>query len=225
MDETPAMETLDELLSARHSCRAFLPNQIPRETIRQIVETAQKVPSWCNAQPWQLIVTEGRQTDAFRAALMDAALRMSARPDIAFPVRYSGVYRERRSACGWQLYDAVGVSKGDRAASARQMQRNFALFDAPHVAIVTTPVELGAYGVLDCGAFVTGFALAAQALGVGSIPQAAVAGMADTVRGHFGLSSDRQVVCAISFGREDKGHPANGFRTPRARLGEVVDWR
>jgi nitroreductase len=29
----------------------------------------------------------------------------------------------------------------------------------------------------------------------------------------------------ISFGYEDEAHPANGFRTGRAPLEEVVEWR
>ena len=31
--------------------------------------------------------------------------------------------------------------------------------------------------------------------------------------------------CAISLGFEDPAHPANGFRTDRAPLAEVIDWR
>ncbi|MFZ0140221.1 MAG: hypothetical protein WAL70_03985 [Aeromicrobium sp.] len=56
---------------------------------------------------------------------------------------------ERES--GWQLYDAVGVAKGDREASALQMLRNFEFFGAPHAAIITTDAELVVYGAIDCG--------------------------------------------------------------------------
>ena len=79
-------------------------------------------------------------------------------PDLEWPTKYEGAYAERRRTCGFQLYDAVGIEKGDRAASGKQMLENFRLFGAPHVAIVTTPAELGAYGALDCGGFVSAFA-------------------------------------------------------------------
>src|SRR3546814_16328502 len=81
----------------------------------------------------------------------------------------------RRRECGLQLYDAVGVAHGDRAASGAQAARNFVLLDAPHVAIVTSRRELGGYGAVDCGADVGTFLLAAQAPGVAAIPQAALA--------------------------------------------------
>lgn len=217
-------DSLKQVLTDRYSCRAFGPDPVPEETIRQIVETAQKVPSWCNSQPWQLTITRGAGTDRLRAVLADAVQTQPNAPDIPFPERYQGVYKTRRSVCGWQLYDAVGISKGDRAASTKQMLENFRFFGAPHVAIVTSPRELGSYGALDCGAFVTGFALVAKSLGVDTIPQAAIAGYSGPVRAALNLPEDRDIVCAISFGYGDADHPANQFRTERAKPDDVIDW-
>ncbi|MDF1717502.1 MAG: nitroreductase [Antarcticimicrobium sp.] len=219
------LDDLDALMAQRFSCRAFRPDPVPRETIEQIVAAARRVPSWCNAQPWQVTLTSGEETDRFRAAMIEEARTGSHDPDLPFPTGYSGACRERRRTCGWQLYEAVGVEKGDRAGSARQRMENFALFGAPHCAIVTSPAELGAYGALDCGGFVTAFTLAAQAAGVASIPQAAVASHAPFLHRWFDIPEDRLVLCAISFGYADPDHPANGFRTDRVGLDEIIDWR
>lgn len=225
MTDKPDLAQFETLLRARHSCRGFLADQIGDSKIRAIVAAAQRVPSWCNAQPWQMIITRGQGTEDFRAAMAAAVQTAGYNSDIAFPAAYTGVYKDRRSVCGWQLYDAVGVQKGDRAASTEQMAENYRFFGAPHVAVITAPKDLGAYGVLDCGAFVTGFMLAAEAAGVASIAQAAIAGYSDQVRAHFAIETDRDVVCAISFGLRDKAHPANGFRTDRAMVEQVIDWR
>lgn len=214
------------LLKARYSCRAFRPDPLPDETITQIVSAARHVPSWCNAQPWQVTVTRGAGTDAFRAALLKAAGDDApVEPDLTWPTGYSGAYAERRRTCGFQLYDAVGIVKSDRDARKAQMLRNYELFDAPHVAIVTSPAELGPYGAMDCGGFVTAFTLAAAALSVASIPQAAIAAYAPLVRSHLDLPEDRLVLCAISFGYADSDHPANAFRTERAAPSEIIDWK
>ncbi|TMV07812.1 nitroreductase [Ruegeria sediminis] len=216
---------LDDLLARRHSCRAFRPDPVPRADIERILSSARRVPSWCNAQPWQVVVTSGDETDRFRTALLHEAATGAHAPDLPFPTSYSGVYQQRRRTCGWALYEAVGVEKGDRAGSAREMMKNFALFGAPHCAIVSSPAELGSYGALDCGGFVTAFTLAAQALGIATIPQAAVASYSPFLHRHFGIPDDRLVLCAISFGYADPDHPANAFRTDRAELDEFVDWR
>ena len=219
-----AYDALRDALAARFSCRAFLPDPLPRATIEQILRAARHVPSWCNAQPWQVIVTSGAATDRFRDALYQVASTTPPAPDLPWPEGYPGVYGERRRACGFQLYDAVGIEKGDREASAKQMMENYRLFGAPHVAIVTAPRALGAYGAMDTGGFVTAFCLAAQALDVATIPQAAIAAQAPFVRAHFDIPEDRMILCAISFGRADPDHPANGFRTERADVGEFMEW-
>jgi nitroreductase len=218
-------QTLTDILQARYSCRAFRPDPVADEVITQIVVAARHVPSWCNAQPWQVAVTKGAATDRFRALLMDLAGKGTApQPDLDWPKGYSGDYADRRRTCGFQLYDAVGIEKSDRAARAAQMLRNYALFDAPHVAIVHSPAELGAYGAMDTGGFVTAFTLAATALGVATIPQAAIAAYAPQVRDHLGIADDRLVLCAISFGYADADAPINKFRTERADPSAIIDW-
>lgn len=218
----PAL-ALQALLDQRYSCRGFLPQEVPQATIERILQLAQRTASWCNAQPWQVVVTRGAATGRLREALL-AAQTQPPQPDFPWPREYHGVYQAQRRECGLALYDAVGVAKGDREASARQALENFRFFGAPHVAIVTSDEALGVYGAVDCGAFVSNFMLAATSLGVATVPQAALASRADVLRAQLGLAADRRVVCGISFGFADEAHPANGFRTTRAGLDEVLTW-
>jgi len=216
---------LGRILQARQSCRAFRGDAVPEALIEEIVAEAGKVPSWCNAQPWQVVVTRAGETDRLRAALAEEVDSTGHMPDLPFPDRYEGIYKQRRSDCGWALYGAVGVARGDRDGARAQMQENFRFFGAPHVAIVTSEAALGPYGVLDCGAFITGVTLAATARGVGSIPQAAIASYAPLMHRFFDLPESRVVLCAIALGYADTGHPANAFRTTRAPLQEVLQWQ
>ncbi|WP_024517710.1 nitroreductase [Bradyrhizobium sp. Tv2a-2] len=214
---------LEELLAERFSCRGFLSKPVPRVTIERILTAAQKTASWCNSQPWRLEITSGAATERFREAMYAAA--SSGRPnagDFPFPREYRGVYLERRRESGFQLYNSLGIPRGDKAGYARQALQNFNFFGAPHVAIVHTDEALGVYGAIDCGGYVTSFMLAAQALGVATIPQAALAFHSDVVRAHFGLSDDRRVVCGISFGYPDRAHKANSYRTSRAALADTA---
>lgn len=226
MDPRPLpYEVLRELAHGRHSCRAFRPDPLPRETIERLLALAQRTASWCNAQPWQVHLVGGTKLEALRAALQqaDASGRPPA-PDIAWPREYRGVYQQRRRECGLGLYESVGIARGDRAASARQAAENFRLFGAPHLAVISSDEALGVYGAVDCGAYVSQFLLAAQALGVAAIAQAAVVTWPDILREHLGIGTDRTLVCGISFGLADETHPANRFRTTRAPLGECVVW-
>ena len=219
------IEALERIMAARYSCRGFRPDPVPASVIERVVRAAGRAPSWCNAQPWQLVVTRGAETERFRSALLAEVSAGAPQPDLPWPEGYPGVYGDRRRTCGYQLYEAAGIARDDRDARAAQSLRNFAFFDAPHVAIVHSEAALGPYGALDCGGFVTAFMLAATAAGLGTIAQASVAAYAPMIRAHFGLGEDRQVLCAISLGYADPDHPANGFRTERADVGDILDQR
>lgn len=225
-DALAADAVVERLLQQRHSCRGFLPDALPRATIERIATLAQATASWCNAQPWQLTLLSGEARQKLSEALLAAAQTgRPAAPDFGWPSGYPGALGERRRACGFALYDSVGIVRGDRSASARQGLENFRFFGASHVAVISSPVELGSYGAVDCGGYVANFMLAAQSLGVATIAQAAIASWSDVVRETLALPAQRRIVCAISFGLEDTAHPANGFRTGRAALDEVIDWR
>ena len=217
---------LEALLRERWSCRAFTNQPVPSATIERLLELAQRSASWSNLQPWQVIVTRGAGTQRFRAALCAHAVEQGDRTDSDFPrpEHYEGVYQDRRRECGWQLYEAVGVARGDRVASAREALRNFELFDAPHAAIITTAASQGVYGAVDCGLYVGTFLLAAQSLGLGAVAQAALARWGPFVRDYFSLPDDRLVLVGISFGYPDLSHPVNGYRTSRADLETTVHW-
>ena len=107
-------------------------------------------------------------------------------------------------------------------AYAKQALENYNFFGAPHVAIIHTDEPLGIYGAVDCGAYVGNFMLAAQALGLGTIPQAALARHSGLIRRHFKLADDRKVVCGISFGYADHAHKVNSYRTSRASVADTV---
>jgi len=225
MTTTEQYDVLRRILDERWTCRQFRLDPVPRDTIEQVLALAQRTPSWCNSQAWQVVVTEGDATERFRKELAAHIQANQSAPDFEFPAAYTGVYRDRRRECGFQLYDSIGIVKGDREASFVQMLRNFELFDAPHVAIVTTEADLGVYGAVDCGLYVNSFLLGAQSLGLATAAQAALASYSPFVREHFDLPDSRRVVVGISFGYPDLDHPINGFRTSRADLDEVITWR
>ncbi|WP_229052448.1 nitroreductase [Aeromicrobium sp. Leaf350] len=221
---TSELDALRTLLTRRHSVRGFRPDAVPSEVIEAVWTTASRTPSWCNTQPWEVVVTSGDATQRLRRTLSAAFVDGTPNPDLEFPTAYHGIYRGRRLESALQLYGAVGVERGDRAASAAQAGKNFSFFGAPHVAVITTETELGVYGAVDCGLFLSNALLAFEAQGVGAIPQAALATYSDIIREHLGIPDTRQVVVCVSFGWEETDDPANQFRTARAEPSSFVTY-
>jgi nitroreductase len=210
-------------MSARFTCRAYRPEAVPDDLIRSIAWLARRSASWCNVQPWQLVVTSGESTERFRQALTaHASVNSEVDSDLPFPPGYEGVYGQRRKEAGLALYEALGITRQDNARRASQSFENFRLFGAPHVAILTIPEALGPYAAVDAGGFIASFLLAAQAHGVATTPQAALARHAGFIRRHFSIDEGQRMVCAISFGYADRDHPVNRFRTSRAAVDEIL---
>lgn len=223
--DTPASEAFARLVANRISCRRFKPDAVPDAVIERILTLSQFAPSWCNTQPWEVIVTTGVGTERFRSGLVeDVVSNPGSSPDFSFPGRYAGKFLDRKREVAWRLYSSLGIARGDREASRRAVMENFHLFGAPHVAIITTELDLGIYGALDCAFYGAYFGLAAQSLGVATITQAALAQRAPFLRRHFDIPDNRLVVAGISFGYADLHHPANGFLSQRAELSEGVAW-
>ncbi len=219
---TALADALGTVLERRYSCRSFTAEAVDSATLRTLFTLAQRTPSWCNSQAWQVHLVSGDDVAPFTERLVARVLSGPEAPDIPSPERYDGVYAERRQVCGHALYEAVGIARDYKDGRLRQMLENFRFFGAPHVAIITSPKSLGPYGVMDCGGYVANLLNLADSLGLGAIAQGAIGMYADAVREHLDVPADRDVVCAVSLGHPDADHPVNGFRTEREDVDNVV---
>src|SRR6266700_5735941 len=99
---------MEELLNERYSVRAFRPEPVPRETIEHVLATAQRTASWCNSQPWQVLIASGEAKERFRKAIYQEAASGAGDDHDFTPQReYLGVYLERRGESGLQLYNTL----------------------------------------------------------------------------------------------------------------------
>jgi len=216
-------ERLGRLMRSRFSCRAFLPDPIPEATIARLTDTARWAASWSNVQPWEILVTRPQTTLKLAEALIRlASARAPTTTDVPYPPGFTGVHLQRRREVGFGLYGALSIQREDRAAREAHFVENFRFFGAPHVALVTMPADMGAYGALDVGNFLACFMLAAHAEGVATLAQAALAQYAGTIRELFEIPSQRAFLCGVAFGRADMSHPANAYRAPRAGIEEFL---
>ena len=215
-------DNLRLLLNSRYSCRAYKKQEVSEKDIREIISTASRVPTWCNAQPWEVLITRGEATEKLSQLLIESTKTQQINPDFNWPTQYVGQYAQRRRQCGYQLYESIGIQKEDKKRRKEQMMLNYKFFGAPHVAIITSESDLGPYGSMDCGGFIAAFTIVAQAKGIATIAQASITGYAQTIRKYFQIPKNRLIQTAISFGYSDDLHPINHFRTEREKSEKVV---
>lgn len=200
---------------ARRSIRAFRPEPVPRAALLALFEAAQQAPSWCNVQPWRVVVTEPPRTAQIATELQAAARAGFPQPEIPFPLDYPSPYREHRIACGKALYQAMGIARDDKAGRYDAWLRNYALFDAPHVAIVSCDRRLGPYAHVDVGVWLGYLLSAAALLHIDTCPMASVAAYPAPLRRLLPIADTDAILFGIALGRADLTSPANACRTTR----------
>lgn len=210
-----AFAELSELYQARSSARAFAPAPLPRDRLLELFAAAQRAPSWCNVQPWRVVVTEPPTTGRVTAALVAAAQSQPAAPEVAFPADYPSPHLEHRRACGLALYQAMGVARDDKEGRQRAWLRNYQGFDAPHLAVVSCDRRLGPYAYVDLGVWLGYLLPAAQALGIATCPMASIATYPAVLRERLPISPEDTIVFGVALGVADAQAAANQCRTQR----------
>jgi nitroreductase len=218
------MTSFHDVIRARHSVRAFRPEPVADNVIRDVLADAQRAPSNCNTQPWETHIVSGAARHALSAALLDAFAHGRFSPDFSFDRKhYPGPSGERGDAQAADYFDALGIARenhGDRRLSAA---RNLTFFDAPHVALLFMPAVGDNVRVAgDIGMYGQTLLLSLVAHGLGGIPQTFPGLFAQDVRRTLGIADDRKLLFGISFGHPDPAVPIAAYRIGRVPLEETV---
>ncbi|ARN75995.1 nitroreductase [Oceanicoccus sagamiensis] len=215
-------QVFSDIVSQRRSVRGFLPEPVPQALLNTVFELAQKAPSNCNTQPWQVYILSGEKRHQLASRLTESMDRGTINMDFEYEGKYQGVYRERQFDSAMQLYGAMGIERDDKAGRHQAFLDNFNFFGAPHVAFLFLPEPFGLREAADIGLYAQNLMLALTAHGLASCPQTALSFDANTVREVAGIEANNKLLFGISFGYEDKDYPANQCRVGRAGLDESV---
>jgi len=210
------MNVLDALLK-RKSTRAFLDKGVKREVVDRILDAARHAPSGANTQPWQVAVVTGCKKQDLQEK-MAAAFRSGkrGRADYQYyPETWFSPYRERRVACGLQLYSALGIKREDKGRRADQWAANYRAFDAPVALFFFMDAGLATGSFMDFGMFLQSLMLAVVEEGLATCPQAALGEYPEIVKAELGYPADSILICGMALGYEDEHAVVNSYRTPR----------
>ncbi|MDB5864234.1 MAG: hypothetical protein JWO70_2040 [Betaproteobacteria bacterium] len=220
----PAADVFDAALT-RRSIRAYKPDPVPPDVLRDIVSAARHAPSGSNIQPWRVHVLTGatlkRVGDAMRHAFLSDEPGHTRDYEYYTDPVYEP-YLARRRQCGWGLYGTLEIGRGDYEKSKAYRARNYEFFGAPAGLIFTIDRGLEKGSWLDYGMFLQTIMLAARAKGLHTCPEAAIASYPDVVRRELTLTRDRVVICGMAMGYADPDAIINTFQPERIEVDEYA---
>lgn len=213
------MNVSDALLE-RKSVRAFLDKSVSNADIEKILFYARTAPSGTNTQPWQVAVVSG-ETKATLDKVLVEKFRSGDPKKLDYkyyPDEMTLAMKNRRIACGLQMFQTLGITRNDSDKRIAQWEQNYLSFGAPVTLYIFAPKIIQAGSFMDCGMFIQSIMLMAVELGLASCPQAALAEYPNLVRDVLGYSDDMILLCGIALGYEDKEAVVNSYRTTREEL-------
>ncbi len=235
------MYEISQLLRARYSCRDFTDQLLEPAVLDDILADAMRSPSWSNTQPYRIAIAEGdikdQLSNEFKRRYAKAAQIQRGSKfrqlvalltgneglpsgDYKQALVYPPELQKRRLVTAKGLYSLLGIERNDVAKRDAQMARNFEFFGAPTALFIFVHKGLGAYSVLDAGILLQSILLAAQARGVASCAQGALAVWRRPLDQHFDIPKDYKLLCGASLGYASD-HPVNRYATQRLSAAEL----
>ncbi|MDY7033119.1 MAG: nitroreductase [Thermodesulfobacteriota bacterium] len=216
-----------EALKARKSIRAFKPDPVPKDILREILEAAGWAPSAMNTQPWEYAVIAGDVLENVRKGNVEKLNSgVSPNPEhlvIGWP--RDSVYRERQVDLAKQLFKLMDIPREDKEKRAQWMERGFRFFDAPAAIILLTDRTLSESGpLLDVGAVMQNICLAALNFGLGTCIEDQGSMYPDVLRKYVDIPESKRIIICIAIGYPDWDFPANKVETLRERVESITTW-
>lgn len=238
---SPNAEWVSNFLASRRSTRDFLPTQVPREIIDQILTDALTAPSWSNTRPFKIAVATGDVRDRIsgeflsRWGVLSRIMRKGLKNKLRLIYSRYGLptsnrmivkpyvpeLRPRAQRVGKELYELFGVKRGDRDARDKQWGKNYSFFGAPVEMFIYIHKSLHVYAASDAGLMMENLMLSAHGHGLGTCAQGAVNIWDDVVRKEFEIPKDYRLLCGMAIGYPSDS-PVNSFKAHRIGSEEVL---
>ncbi|HEV7976083.1 nitroreductase [Amycolatopsis sp.] len=217
--------TIEDALLSRRSCRAFLPDPVPRTELERLLTLAARSASNSNSQPWHVHVLTGAAKHGLTTALLHAHDTAGRVPTREYdyqpsPDDWPEPFHSRRRRFGEGLYkETLGIAHDDSTGRLDHHRRNYGFFGAPVGIILTVSRRPLEGALIDAGLFLQALMLAARGAGLDTCAQASFIDFYPVLREKLPIPKDHLIVCGLALGYADDDHRLNQQRTPREPVG------
>ncbi len=240
-DNTFNSQEFSQFLASRRSTRDFLSKPVSPEIIEQILTDSLTAPSWSNTRPFKVAVATGDVRDRISAEFLSrwGVLSKIMRKGILNKLRiiysryglptsnrfivkpYPAELKPRAERVGREMYETLGVTRGDRTARDQQWAKNYSFFGAPVELFIYVHKSLHIYAASDAGLMMQNISLSAHAQGLGTCAQGAVAIWDDVVRKEFDVPKSYRLLCGVALGYPSDS-AVNDFKANRLSVDEIT---
>lgn len=216
---------LDQAITERRSIRGFTDQPVPKELLEEIITLANRAPSSMNTQPWHLHVLTGEPLEQVRKGNTERMLGgVKPTRDIEDYAEYEGEHRKRQIEIAVQLFEVMGIERGDKERRQDWVMRGFRQFDAPVSIVVCFDRSLLSNTIahFDTGAMTNSLVLAAWARGLGAVINGQGIMQSPVVREVAGIPEDQIILTCVALGWPDEEFVANSVVSRRRPISNTT---
>jgi nitroreductase len=219
-----------EAINQRKSIRAFKPDPVSLDILKQIMELALRAPSWANTQPWEFAIVGGRGLEEIRRRVIEKA-EEEPTPDIPRPQELPKSYDTRFRTLAAKLLQIKRIRREDIEGRDWWRLQGLKHFGAPIVIYICIDRSfyfqgegVNVWPIFDCGLVAENIMLLATKYGLGTVPQAQAVRYPEVLRKVLGIPDSKLIVLGIAIGYPNWDDPINQFRSEREPLEKVAKW-
>lgn len=209
-----------DVINGRKSTRAFKPDPVSKETIRDILQLVIKAPSAINLQPWDFIVVMGEEKQRLSRRLIKSykEKQISCSPGNVKPLSETF---SKRGAESFQLMNPY-LGGLDFNRFVNEGSCNF--YGAPVAIIMCLDNAFSKARLVDVGIALGYFVLIAQNFGLSTCPIGLINAYEDDIKELLDIPDNKEVVIGVALGYADEESKINEFKSPRDSLSAFVKW-
>ena len=208
-----------EIMKQRHSTRYFLSKAIPKETLKQIIETSLLTPSWGNSQPWTIYVASGNTLENIKKDWVSKN-KEGIKGNSDIEAGHRNDFSERCQKCMGEIMNQVGEVLKDPKGTAL-WDANIYLFNAPTIVYITIPKQRTLYNLFDSGAIEMSVMAAAKEQGIDSVSAYESIKYPDILRKYMKIPDDEDIVIGVSLGYKDEENILNKIIAKKLSVDEA----
>ena len=216
-------------LTQRRAVRAYKPDPVPEELVREILTEARWAPSATNTQSTYIYVLSGELLATFKASLREyAESEAPANPDLGENLPLPPLYLARQQDLFQTRMSFVAGEEAKMGVKQPQppispLVAGAQIFGAPIVlALAFDKALFVPYGCFDAGLLTMSITLAAQARGLGTCITGSNVRYPDLLRKVIPGTENQNFVVAMALGSPNWDAPVNRFPRTRIPVDEFV---
>ncbi len=198
-------------IKERKSIRAFKPDHVHLDLLKNILEQAMRAPSWANTQPWEFAVVTGKKLKAIQDAFIKRgmAAMQNSQSEVARPYDFPEPYFSRIKKMQVQENRGRTTEMKPEEMEARMLTnfRHYGATTCIYLLIGKNYLQqekgINVWGMYDSGSVVQNIMLLAVNYGLGTIAQAMAVVYPDIIHKELGIPQDKLVALGIAIGYPD----------------------